>query len=218
MSEGDSAAADELAKFLLPGLRIIIRRRVNPQDVEDVLQDTCAEIFAALKARRLRDAEALPGFARIIAVRKCAACINASVANRSRMSGFEEEAFSAASQDASPEQSSIESQKMQRAAQVLSRLSPRDREILRRFYLEEQSQEEICAAMNLSLTQLRLLKSRAKAKFGDVGRTFERRWVRCVDRRRLHTPPNRLANSVAAHVAFTNQQRMSAREVTGARI
>jgi len=46
----------------------------------------------------------------------------------------------------------------------------RDREILTRFYLQEQTQEEICAEMNLSDTQFRLLKSRAKARFGELGR------------------------------------------------
>jgi hypothetical protein len=53
---------------------------------------------------------------------------------------------------------------------VLSSVSDRDREILTRFYLMEQSQERICRDMNLTDTQFRLLKSRAKARFGEMGR------------------------------------------------
>jgi hypothetical protein len=34
----------------------------------------------------------------------------------------------------------------------------------------EQTQEEICKEMRLSETQFRLLKSRAKARFGELGR------------------------------------------------
>jgi RNA polymerase sigma-70 factor (ECF subfamily) len=49
-------------------------------------------------------------------------------------------------------------------------LSDRDREILTRFYLDEQTQEQICGEMNLTETQFRLLKSRAKARFGELGR------------------------------------------------
>ena len=53
---------------------------------------------------------------------------------------------------------------------MLTELSGRDREILTRFYLQEESQEEICAEMVLSETQFRLLKSRAKARFGELGK------------------------------------------------
>jgi RNA polymerase sigma-70 factor, ECF subfamily len=34
----------------------------------------------------------------------------------------------------------------------------------------EQSQEQICADMGLSYNQFRLLKSRAKARFGELGK------------------------------------------------
>jgi Sigma-70, region 4 len=53
---------------------------------------------------------------------------------------------------------------------ILRSLSERDREILTRFYLHEQSQEHICQEMSLSETQFRLLKSRAKARFGEMGK------------------------------------------------
>ena len=52
----------------------------------------------------------------------------------------------------------------------LSRLSTRDADILRRFYLLEQSPVEICDALSLTETQFRILKSRAKAKFDEIGR------------------------------------------------
>ena len=62
------------------------------------------------------------------------------------------------------------------AATVLKTISARDREILTRFYLQEQSQEQICQEMSLTETQFRLLKSRAKAKFGELGkRRLERK-------------------------------------------
>lgn len=54
--------------------------------------------------------------------------------------------------------------------QVLGELSERDREILTRFYIDEQSQDQICSQMGLTETQFRLLKSRAKARFGELGK------------------------------------------------
>jgi DNA-directed RNA polymerase specialized sigma24 family protein len=69
-----------------------------------------------------------------------------------------------------PEETAIVRQQERVAETVLKSVSRRDREILTRFYLLEQSQEEICAEMGLSETQFRLLKSRAKARFGELGR------------------------------------------------
>ena len=70
----------------------------------------------------------------------------------------------------SPEEAAIARENEQMAEVVLRSISERDRDILTRFYLKEQSQEEICLEMNLSETQFRLLKSRAKARFGELGR------------------------------------------------
>jgi len=53
---------------------------------------------------------------------------------------------------------------------VLKEISDRDREVLMRFYVHEQSYETICQEMGLTYNQFRLLKSRAKARFGKLGR------------------------------------------------
>ncbi|MBV9677936.1 MAG: sigma-70 family RNA polymerase sigma factor, partial [Acidobacteriaceae bacterium] len=69
-----------------------------------------------------------------------------------------------------PEQEAIIRQKAELMKSALEGLSKRDRDILVRFYLQEQPQEQICREMSLTETQFRLLKSRAKAKFGEIGR------------------------------------------------
>ena len=69
-----------------------------------------------------------------------------------------------------PEAAAMNRQQEQLAVSVLKAISRRDREILTRFYLDEQSQEQICQDMSLTETQFRLLKSRAKARFGELGK------------------------------------------------
>jgi len=69
-----------------------------------------------------------------------------------------------------PEENAMDEQRTELMRRVLKGLSSRDREILTRFYLSEQPQEQICQEMNLTDTQFRLLKSRAKARFGELGR------------------------------------------------
>ena len=62
------------------------------------------------------------------------------------------------------------SQREDLVRRILGELSDRDREILTRFYLREQTQDFIFEQMDLSETQFRLLKSRAKARFGELGK------------------------------------------------
>ncbi|HYA19008.1 MAG TPA: sigma factor-like helix-turn-helix DNA-binding protein, partial [Bryobacteraceae bacterium] len=69
-----------------------------------------------------------------------------------------------------PENSVMARQRADIARRVLEGVSRRDREILRRFYVLEQTQEQICEEMGLTYNQFRLLKSRAKARFGELGR------------------------------------------------
>jgi DNA-directed RNA polymerase specialized sigma24 family protein len=69
-----------------------------------------------------------------------------------------------------PERGAIEREKQELAMRILNSINKRDREVLIRFYLDEQSPEEICRAMNLTETQFRLIQSRAKARFGELGK------------------------------------------------
>src|SRR5262249_40371870 len=69
-----------------------------------------------------------------------------------------------------PEESAMFHQRNTLIQQVLGEMTERDREILMRFYIYEQPQDQICAEMELTDTQFRLLKSRAKARFGDLGK------------------------------------------------
>jgi DNA-directed RNA polymerase specialized sigma24 family protein len=70
----------------------------------------------------------------------------------------------------SPERRVVESQTQELAMRLLRSLPARDREVLTRFYLQEQSAETICSEMRLTETQFRLIKSRAKARYGELGK------------------------------------------------
>jgi len=60
-------------------------------------------------------------------------------------------------------------QKMSIVQEILGSMPRRDRDVLERFYVLEQSKEEICREMNLTPTQFRLLKSKAKSTFAKLG-------------------------------------------------
>ena len=67
--------------------------------------------------------------------------------------------------DCEPELTAILSERSRVMRRVLSELSPREREVIRRFYVNEQSPAQICSEMSLTRSQLRSLKSKARGRF-----------------------------------------------------
>jgi RNA polymerase sigma factor (sigma-70 family) len=109
------------------------------------------------------------GFIRTVVRRQVAAHIENVVQSRREQMDLESGSLLADSQ-VDPEENAIVKEKAELMEKVLRGLSHRDREILTRFYLDEQPQEQICKEMKLSETQFRLLKSRAKTRFGELGK------------------------------------------------
>jgi RNA polymerase sigma factor (sigma-70 family) len=115
------------------------------------------------------------GFVRTVVRRQVAAQIDRSVQSRREQAELESSGVVSDHRE-TPEEAAILRQHERVAEDVLRSVSGRDREILTRFYLMEQTQQEICEEMGLSETQFRLLKSRAKARFGELGKkTLSRR-------------------------------------------
>ena len=109
------------------------------------------------------------GFVRTVVRRQVAAYIDDAVHSRRDELNLDV-GVRVADRRNNPEQTAVFRQKVELMLEVLRSLSARDREILTRFYLDEESQESICQEMGLSETQFRLLKSRAKARFGEIGK------------------------------------------------
>jgi RNA polymerase sigma-70 factor, ECF subfamily len=173
--EGDPAGMEELYRKFSRGVRFHLCRQLGPQELDDKVHDTFLIVLQAIRRGELREPERLMGFIRTIVKRQIAAHIDSAVQNRRDLQDLEPGGL-LPDEGESPEESVISRQRVEIMETVLRSLSRRDREILTRFYLMEQTQEDICADMGLSDTQFRLLKSRAKARFGELGRkTLTRR-------------------------------------------
>jgi RNA polymerase sigma-70 factor, ECF subfamily len=123
----------------------------------------------AIRRGELREPERLMGFVRTVVKRQLAAYIDQAVQSR-RDAQVLEHGSGVSDDHESPEENLISQQRAEIMESVLRSISGRDREILTRFYLLEQTQEQICTDMHLTGTQFRLLKSRAKGRFGEIGR------------------------------------------------
>lgn len=165
---GDESAMEELYRLFAKGVRFYLCRQLGGQEIDDKIHDTFVIVVRAIRRGDLREPERLMGFIRTVLRRQVAAHIDHLVHRRRDHINLD---VSSRVADArrNPEQRAAFREKVGLMVEVLREMSDRDRNILTRFYLQEQSQEQICAEMNLTETQFRLLKSRAKARFGEMG-------------------------------------------------
>jgi RNA polymerase sigma-70 factor, ECF subfamily len=165
---GDMEGMSELYTIFGNGLRYYLCRHTGPQDLDDRLHNLFILIIEAIKRGDIRQPERLMGFVRTVTHRQVLAHIRRVVAAKIEVPIEYEMSLASAGQ--TPEDMAILRQQEALVRLVMSELPARDREILRRFYLHEQSASTICHEMVLTGTQFRLLKSRAKARFGQLGK------------------------------------------------
>jgi RNA polymerase sigma factor (sigma-70 family) len=169
IQQNDPYALEELYRIFSKGMRYYLCRQLGPQDLDDRVHDSFLIVVHAIRRGDLREPERLMGFARTIVRRQIAGHIDTAVQQRRQQVDLDSSAPLPDS-GMSPETAAMTNEQEALAVSVLKGISRRDREILTRFYLKEQSQEEICRDMKLTETQFRLLKSRAKARFGELGK------------------------------------------------
>lgn len=169
VQDGDKKGLEELYAIFSKGIRFFLCRQLGPQELDDRVHDTFVIVVEAIKRGDLREPDRLMGFVRTIVRRQVAAYIDAAVQTRREQADIDA-GLVIVDRAANPEREAMGREQEDFMLRVLSELSSRDREILIRFYLREEEQETICSEMNLTDTQFRLLKSRAKARFGDLGR------------------------------------------------
>jgi RNA polymerase sigma factor (sigma-70 family) len=168
---------EELYRVFSRGVRFFLWRQIGKQDLEDTVHDTFLAVAEAIRRGEVREPDRLMGFVWTVVRRHLAAHIERAVNKRNQLVDIDG-AARVLDHGNDPEWKAIVSQHRVLARRLLQSVSGRDREVLVRFYLKEQSQEAICRDMELTDTQFRLLKSRAKARLGALGRkTLSRRRI-----------------------------------------
>lgn len=166
---GDAAGIEELYSYFAHGVRLLIARQLGVEHLEDRVHDVFLLVLEAIRNGNVREPDRLPGYIRTVVRRQTATMVTDSAGERKNLLDIGEyRGLSDSTRD--PEEKAIHAERVELIRRTLAELCPRDREILTRFYLYEQKADQICAEMGLNETQFRLLKSRAKARFGKSGR------------------------------------------------
>ena len=169
VQRGENSGLEDLYRLFARGIRFYLCRQLGPQELDDKVHDAFLIVVHAIKRGDLREPDRLMGFVRTVVRRQVAGYIDDVVHSRREELHLDVGARVADGRH-NPEQNAAFQQKVEFMTSILHSMSDRDREILTRFYLDEQTQEQICEEMNLTETQFRLLKSRAKARFGELGK------------------------------------------------
>jgi RNA polymerase sigma-70 factor, ECF subfamily len=169
IQSNDAAAMEELYRVFSRGVRFYLWRQLGREDLEDTVHDTFLIVAQAIRRGDLREPDRLMGFVWTIVRRQLATQIERTVDVRKRCVEFDG-TLGLLDHCPDPEWAAIVRQRQSLARKLLGELPERDREVLVRFYMLEQTPAQICRDMELTETQFRLLKSRAKARFGALGR------------------------------------------------
>jgi RNA polymerase sigma-70 factor (ECF subfamily) len=169
IQSGDPAGMEQLYAVFVKGIRFFLWRQLGPQDLDDKVHDVFLIVTQSIRQGELREPDRLMGYVRTVVRRQVAAHIDSAVQARRNQQSIDP-ARTLADRQPDPERRVLEQESQDVARRMLGGLPKRDREVLVRFYLQEQPAQEICRDLNLTETQFRLIKSRAKARYGELGR------------------------------------------------
>src|ERR1700678_2145925 len=145
---GEKAAESELVQRYSRGVSIILHRATGDQSLsEDLSQETFQLTLEKIRGGDIREPEKLSGF--ICSVARNLATDHYRRSRRSEQVDDPEAVEMIAATAPSQLDRVLEAEKSKRVRQLLSELSDRDREILRRFYMEEESKQRVCVDFKL---------------------------------------------------------------------
>lgn len=160
-----------------PGLRALILRRVrDPQLAADILQDAALTALEKLRAGKIADPRSIGGYVFRVALnhwrnyrRKDRTSVSSSADLESLPDG-----------DEIPDMTGIGREQWAAAVRLALKELPtaRDRDLLERFYLNDESKDAICASLGLSDAHFNRVIFRARNRFR---RVLERRGYSKLD-------------------------------------
>ena len=169
---GDRDAETEFVDRYARGVNAMVRHACSDRSaVEDLCQDVLKTVLEKIRTGSLRDPERLSGFVASLAR-------NLVIGHGRRLGSRPAAATLSATadlRDASPGplEQLLDAERAALVRRVLDQLpTARDREILRRFYIENQDKDEICAALDLTREHFNRVLFRARERYREGYRTI----------------------------------------------
>ncbi len=161
---GDRATQDHFVRYFTELLQLKLRSRLrSPQAIEDVSQETFARVFNSLrKPGALRQPERLGAFVNTV----CNNVLLEHYRSSARSDSLDEEGqpeLPATGLDALGQVTA--DQLRRKVREILVKLPPRERDLLKAVFLDERDRDEVCREFGVDREYLRVLLFRAKQEF-----------------------------------------------------
>lgn len=159
---GDRAAEHELGAQYLRAIRAIVRRHCRPGEpqIDDIAQDVLTDILRRLRGGLIADPQALPHYLQLSIRNACTAWYRREQLLRSDAPDCADPA-----RTSDPSDFHAHQQRAILLRELLDELPvPRDRELLHRFYLQEESRESVCVALDIDPAHFRRVVFRARER------------------------------------------------------
>lgn len=178
IKDGDVAAEAELIRQFEPGLRVLLRRRTGGDAglLQDLVQETLLVVLQRLRGAGIDDPHKLAAFAAQTARNLAIASLRKTERQRTDVDSEATERNADPSQRLEQITADLEAAMAVRA--LLRELPhPRDRLMLKRFYLEDHDKQLICQELDLTEAAFNQALSRARKRFRQIleERGFARR-------------------------------------------
>jgi len=162
IASGDRGAETDFVRLFERGVRVLVRRHCRPHDpvVDDLVLDVLSGVLERLRAGAIHDPAALPGYI------QSAVVYSTSAEYRRRRPTQSDAAIESMAGGESPS-SRFDAAQLAGLLRALLAEMPveRDREILRRFYLEEEDKVSVCRILNIDPGHFHRVMFRARERF-----------------------------------------------------
>lgn len=168
IATGDPRAESEFVASFGPGVRALVRRHARPREpaIDDLSQEVLRQVLEALRRGDLRDAAALPTYVRSTVVN----AVRAEYRRRERRD--HDSAPDVLDHIPAADDPAAATQRVQLARAVRELLAElpveRDRQLLRRFYLDEDDANTVCADLGIEASHFRRVAHRARERLREL--------------------------------------------------
>jgi RNA polymerase sigma-70 factor (ECF subfamily) len=197
---GAPAAESELVARFSRGLLLMLRRLVqNVALADDLHQETLALVLAKIRGGEVREPEKLGGFIRSTARNLFIADRRKEARYRAFDEGEEEglhPGLALAGRDPAPLERVLAEEEARQVQRLLGELRfDRDRQLLLRFYLSDDSKEEICADLDIEPQRFNKVLFHARERLREL-------WERAEKRQRFFAGAQRIVGRIGGDPAL----------------
>jgi RNA polymerase sigma-70 factor (ECF subfamily) len=167
--EGDVSAEGELIRQFEPGLRVLLRRRTGGDHglLQDLVQETLLVVLQRLRGAGIDDPQKLAAFAAQTARNLAIASLRKAERQKTDVDSDATERNADPTRGVEARASDLEAALAVRAL-LREMPQPRDRLMLKRFYLDDHDKELICKEMQLTEAAFNQALSRARRRFRQI--------------------------------------------------